>query len=151
MATNMKLFTSCRKCPVWILVRTMTTCDSSTLLWFSSLPWENSRAVLNQIMTTAFQILSNSLSTNHPKNYAVYVQSQILTIKLTTEENYNDGMFFNLCMCVCVCLCGRMCVCVCVCVYVCMYVCMHTHTHTLICINLHAQSKYEYNFTLPTH
>jgi len=37
---------SCSKHPVWILVRTMTTRDS-TLLWFSSLPWEISKAVLN--------------------------------------------------------------------------------------------------------
>jgi hypothetical protein len=42
--------------------------------------------------------------------------------------NY-DGMFLNECVCV--------------------SAHMHTHTHTYI--KLHAQSKHEYNFTLPSH
>jgi len=132
MATNMKLSTSCRKCPAWILVRTMTTHDLT--LWFSSLSSE----ILGQSSTRSWLPHFKSFPIHYPP-----ITLQIMLYMYNLKFRLYNELRKRTIKMECSSICAH------ACVFVCAHVCMYTHT--LTCINLHAKSKYKYYFTLPIH
>jgi len=111
----MKLFTSCRKCPVWILVRTTTTCDFIVVFLISLGKFKGKfkgspQSDHDYCISNPFQFI------NHQSPYKLCCTCTVSNSDY--KMNYERELWWNVFQSV------HMYVCLCV------HMCVHTHTHT---------------------